>query len=61
MAMWNKGLQSLAFLAPASKRCHVGFGPGLINEDKVLDVDTVWYFFHQYLRLATSGLSCSVP
>src|SRR4051794_4108891 len=39
--MWHFGLQPLAARRPAPQRCHVGLGPGLINEDPTRRVDPV--------------------
>jgi hypothetical protein len=39
MTMWHLGFDPLAARRPAPQRCHVGFGPGLVNEHQAGGID----------------------
>lgn len=41
VTLWRATDQAFAFGSPAAQWCHVGLGPGLINEDKAARVDAV--------------------
>lgn len=38
VAVWHLGVEPLADRCPASQRCHVGLGPGLIDEDQAAGI-----------------------
>jgi len=38
-ALWCEAAQALALRPPATKRCHIGLDPGLVEEDQMLGIE----------------------